>query len=128
VKIADGLKLIKRGWIRKPKGFRVRFNEHMETGVEVVYSPPLDDEPLDSEVTAWRYAWKLWQATQTELGTEASRVLCNILVVDDLDRPIRFYVTGEQLVYNPKQFEGGVEDPADSANGSTGNGIHSNDP
>ena len=26
MKIADGLKLIENGWIRKPKGFRVRFH------------------------------------------------------------------------------------------------------
>ena len=34
MKIADGLKLIENGWIRKPKGFRVRFHRQTDAGVE----------------------------------------------------------------------------------------------
>jgi hypothetical protein len=34
MKIADGLKLIENGWIRKPKGFRVRFHRQTEAGIE----------------------------------------------------------------------------------------------
>lgn len=105
MKIEEGLEIINSGWIRKPKGFRVRFDKRAETGVEVVYSPSLDDAPLDSDVTAWRYAWKLWQATQVDSITSEPGPLYNIVVVDDRDQPIDFYVTGEPVVYNPKRIE-----------------------
>ena len=56
MKIADGLKLIENGWIRKPKGFRVRFHRQTDAGVEAGLSPPPEAAPLNSDVTAWRYA------------------------------------------------------------------------
>lgn len=105
MKIVEGLKVIENGWIRKPKGFRVRFQRQTHAGIESVYSPPAEDAPLNSDVTAWRYAWKLWQATRAEAGTEASDIFYNITVVDDQDHPARFYGTGELETYNPKRIE-----------------------
>ena len=64
MKIAEGLKIIENGWIKKPKGFRVSFQRQTDSGMEAGLSPPADAAPLNSDVTAWRYAWKLWQATQ----------------------------------------------------------------
>ena len=98
MKIADGMKIIEDGWIRKPKGFRVKYEKQTEAGVEVDYSPPADAQPLSSDVTAWRYAWKLGQATRTEPETG---VLFNITVVDEQDKPVRFYNTGNFETYNP---------------------------
>lgn len=105
MKIAQGLKVIAKGWIRKPKGFRVRFQQQTSAGVESVYSPPIEDSPLTSDVTAWRYAWKLWQATREEAGTQAQDILYNITVVDDQDHPVRFFGTGEVEIYNSKGIE-----------------------
>ena len=59
MKIADGLKMIENGWIRKPEGFRVRFHRQTNAGLEAGLSPPHEAAPLNSDVTAWRYAWKL---------------------------------------------------------------------
>ena len=113
--IAEGLKLIKRGWIRKPKGYRVRFDQRTEKGIETVYSPSLEDAPLKSDVTAWRYAWKLWQATRQESEADRSGGLYNILVVDDQDKPVNFYVTCKKRVYNPTQEDqGGSTETCDS--------------
>jgi len=106
MKIADGLKLIENGWIRKPKGFRVRFHRRTEAGFEAGLSPPPEAAPLNSDVTAWRYAWKLWQATQAAAETEDPGALYNITVVDDQDLPFRFYGTGECETYNPKRIDG----------------------
>ena len=103
MKIAEGLALIKHGWIRKPQGFRVRFDRPTATGIEQVYSPPRDEMPLNSDVTAWRYAWKLRQSTVAKANDDRSGAFYNIVVVDDQDRPVRFFVNGEHLVYNPKQ-------------------------
>ena len=100
MKITEGLKLIEKGWIRKPKGYRVRFHRQNETGFEQMYSPPLADAMLTSDVTAWRYAWKLWQATRKETETG----FYNITVVDDEDRQIPFYGTGGMEIYNPREI------------------------
>ena len=105
MKIADGLKLIEDGWIRKPKGFRVRFHRQTDAGVEAGLSPPPEAAPLNSDVTAWRYAWKLWQATRAAAETGAPGALYNITVVDDQDHPSRFYGTGEFETYSPKRID-----------------------
>ena len=34
MKIAEGLKLIEKGWIHKAKGYRVRFHRQNDTGFE----------------------------------------------------------------------------------------------
>lgn len=107
MKIADGLKLIENGWIRKPKGFRVKFHMQTEAGVAAGLSPPPEAAPLNSDVTAWRYAWKLWQATREAAETGAPGALYNITVVDDQDLPFRFYGTGEFETYNPKHVDDG---------------------
>jgi len=107
MKIADGLKLIENGWIRKPKGFRVRFHRQTEAGVEAGLSPPPEAALLNSDVTAWRYAWKLWQATRAAAETGEPGALYNITVVDDQDLPFRFYGTGDFETYNPKHIEDG---------------------
>ena len=106
MKIADGLKLIENGWIRKPKGFRVRFHRQTETGIEAGLSPPPEASPLNSDVTAWRYAWKLWQATRAAAEAGDAGALYNITVVDDQDRPFRFYGSGDFETYNPKPING----------------------
>ena len=102
MKITEGLQIIENGWIRKPKGFRVRFQQRTDAGMEVGYSPPLDAAPLNSDVTAWRYAWKLWQATGEASSAEKPGELFDITVVDDQDQPFRFYGTGRLQTYNPR--------------------------
>jgi hypothetical protein len=112
MKINEGLQLIESGWIRKPKGFRVRFHRQTEEGLEVGLTPPPEAAPLNSDVTAWRYAWKLWQATRAEAETGASGALYNITVVDDQDLPFRFYGTGEVETYNSKHIDGDCDKAA----------------
>jgi hypothetical protein len=106
MKIADGLQIIQNGWIRKPKGFRVRFHRQTEAGIEAGLSPPPETAPLDSDVTAWRYAWKLWQATRADAENGTPGALYNITVVDDEDHPYRFFGTGDFETYNPKRIHG----------------------
>ena len=105
MKIADGLKLIENGWIRKPKGFRVRFHRQTDAGIEAGLSPSPEAAPLNSDVTAWRYAWKLWQATRAAVETEDPGALYNITVVDDQERPFRFYGSGDFETYSPKPID-----------------------
>jgi len=104
MKIAEGLELIKENWVRKPAGFRVKFHKQTEEGFETTFSPPQGTAPLNSDVTAWRYAWKLWQATKKASESGEPGALYNITVVDDLDQPFRFYGSGEYEVYSPKSI------------------------
>jgi hypothetical protein len=53
--------------------------------------------PLDSDVVAWRSAWKLWQAVNSGAGA-----FFNITVVDDRGEPYRCYATGRVEFYNPR--------------------------
>jgi hypothetical protein len=100
MKITEGLKIIENGWIKKPKGFRVSFQKQTESGIETGLSPPSDAAPLNSDVTAWRYAWKLAQSTP--LGSDAPQQgdLINILVVDQDNQAIRYYATGQKKIFN----------------------------
>ncbi|MGA6926387.1 MAG: hypothetical protein WBY88_11940 [Desulfosarcina sp.] len=118
MKITDGLRIIENGWVRKPKGFRVRFDRQTDSGMEAGLSPPPEAAPLDSDVTAWRYAWKLWQATRAESESERPGALYNITVVDDQDRPFRFYGTGEVETYRPRGVDA-VDKPADDRGNET---------
>lgn len=54
MKIADGMELIKTGWVQKTGGFRVKFQEQTKTGLKAGYSPPVEASPLTSDVTAGR--------------------------------------------------------------------------
>jgi len=37
--------------------------------------------------------------------------------MDDLNRPLCFYVTGELFVYNPKRFDGSIDSNAEQSDG-----------
>ncbi|MFO7740255.1 MAG: hypothetical protein R6V46_17370 [Desulfatiglandaceae bacterium] len=100
MKVSESLKVIDAGWVRKPKGFRVHFQKMVGSELITDYVPGEDEAPLDSDVVAWRLAWKLAQATASD-GTEAeANELVNIYVVDDMGHPVKFYGTNEGKVYN----------------------------
>ena len=103
MKLAKGMKLIAGGWVIKPKGFRVRFQQMTDGELVTGYSPPKEDKPLDSDVTTWRYAWKLALATQPAEEAVEEGQLVNVTVVNDLDVPVNYYVTGKPEVFNRKQ-------------------------
>jgi len=101
MKLAKGMKRIADGWIIKPKGFRVKFEQMTEGELVTGYSPPLEDNPLDSDVTTWRYAWKLAMADKPNEDGIQEGNLVNVTVVDDKEAPITYYATGKKEVFNP---------------------------
>lgn len=103
MKLAKGMKRIAEGWVIKPKGFRVRFQQVREGELVTGYSPPLEDNPLDSDVTTWRYGWKLALSTKPGEGGIAEGDLVNVTVVNDKDVPVNYYVTGKLEVFNSHQ-------------------------
>ena len=103
MKIAQGMKIISGGWIQKPKGFRVRFQQLVEGELVTGYSPPLTAKVMDSDVTVWRYAWKLAMATQPKDDIISPGDLVNVTVVDDKDNMVDYYVTGKPEIFNSKK-------------------------
>lgn len=100
MKIGQALKVIDSGWVKKYKGYRVRYQRRTGGAVETEHTPGLDDAPLDSDVAAWRTAWKLQQATQKENNEFGEGQMINIYVVNDEGEPIKYYKTNELKVYN----------------------------
>ena len=103
MKINEAVKIFDERWIRKPLGFRVHFQKYVESEIITDYSPEKDDKPLDSDVVAWRLAWKLSQVWSKE-EAQNEPAFYNIYVVDDLDKPIDYYVTGRPEIFNPMPF------------------------
>ena len=85
---------------QKPKGFRVSFQKQTERGIEDGLSPPTNAAPLNSDVTAWRYAWKLAQSTPIGADQPRPGDMLNIFVVDQDNQPIVYYATGENEKFN----------------------------
>ena len=104
MKISEGLEIIKNGWVIKPKGFRVKYQKLVDAALITEYSPGLDQEMLESDVVAWRYAWKLYMATKSDSPEICDGELINILVVDDSDNPIKYYATNQLEVFNRKEI------------------------
>ena len=46
MKLAQGLKVIGKGWVVKPKGFRVRYQKRVDSKIVTEYSPRLEDAAL----------------------------------------------------------------------------------
>lgn len=107
MKISEGMKLISKGWAIKPRGFRVRFQTKTEDRVLTDHSPGLEENPLVSDVVAWRYAWKLCMATQTQGPDIREGEMVNITVVNDQGEQIIYYATNRMEVFNTKTIPDG---------------------
>ena len=100
MKISESLKIIDEGWGQKPKGFRVHFQKMVNSEWVTDYTPGEEEGPLDSDVVAWRLAWKLSQAGKSNQQEISEGDIVNIYVVDDSGNPITCYGTGELTVLN----------------------------
>ena len=103
MKMNDATSMVEKGWIRKPKGFRVRFQKKIDDEIMTDYAPGIDEKPLESDVVAWRLAWKLAQVQEGGFEEFRDENLFNILVVDDLDNPVNHYGTGKPEIFVPEK-------------------------
>ncbi len=102
MKVTEGLKIIEAGRIRKPKGFRVKYQKLVDGQLVTGYSPPEGSAPLDSDVTTWRYAWNLSVSVRCDATDVQEAELVNIHVVDDQDEKVKYYATNTYEVFNQK--------------------------
>ena len=94
------LEAIDNGWIKKPKGFSLRFEESVDSEMRTDYVPELDAALLDSDVVSWRLAWKLAKVdVESDEGLPRRR-FSNITVVNDEGEAIRYYLTNEYEIFN----------------------------
>ena len=105
MKIVEAIEVIDKTWVQKPKGFRVRFEKKSDNEWTTDYSPGEDQALLDSDVVAWRLAWKLYQATLSSDPEFGQGSMANIHVVDDAGNRVKYYATGEFDVFNPLDAE-----------------------
>ena len=103
MKIKEALKIIDEGWVQKPKGFRVHFQKKVDSEFVTDYIPGIEENPMNSDVVAWRVAWKLSQASRSEEPGSTDGDIVNIYVVDDSGSPVKFYATNQLKVYNSTQ-------------------------
>jgi hypothetical protein len=102
MQISEGLEIIQAGWVRKPKGFRVKYQKLVDGQLATELSPPEESALLDSDVVAWRYAWKLFMTTRSDTADIREEELVNIHVVNDADEKVKYYATNHYEVFNKK--------------------------
>ncbi len=107
MKTKEALKIIDENWVKKRKGFRVHFQKMVDSELITDYVPPLEVKPLDSDVLAWRLAWKLAEATKTQTSDINDGEIINVYVVDDDGHPIYYYATNRPEIFNAKDVEKG---------------------
>lgn len=101
MKVSELLKVVDEGWVQKSKGFRVRFEKMVDSDMVTEYLPSEEEPPFDSDVTAWRAAWKLAQAAEPRENLINEGDCVNICVVDGQGNTIKYYVTNQHEVFNP---------------------------
>ena len=104
MKISEALKVIDDGWVKKPEGFRVHFQKQEDSEWVTEYSPGEKQKALDSDVAAWRLAWKLAEARKSDTPENDDGTLVNIYVVDDSGNPTKYYASNQFEVFNRKDL------------------------
>jgi len=103
MKVAEALKVMDAGWVKKKKGYRVYFETVSGDTCTPDMMPGEKDPPLTSDVVAWRSAWKLTQASHPENPQLDGAQLVNITVVDDEGKPVPYYATGSYKIFNRRE-------------------------
>jgi hypothetical protein len=101
----EAMKIIDEGWVRKRKGYRIHFQTEANSEFITDYTPGTEKKALDSDVLAWRLAWKLSRVTKSDATGSSDGGFVNIYVVDELGEPVNHYATGQPKVYNARGIE-----------------------
>lgn len=107
MKTSEALKLIDAGYVRKYGGFRVHFQMIENDEIQTDFVPNKAEKHLDSDVVAWRLAWKLAQSSTADERQRFRGDFINIFVVDEDVRPIKHYATNRYEVFNSTRTDNG---------------------
>ena len=104
MKLSESLKLIDTGWVKKRKGYRVQFQKLVKGEVITDYVPSPEEKLLDSDIAAWRLAWKLAQCKTDNEDENIDQDLFNIYVVDDEGNQMDYYAANKPTVFKPRDI------------------------
>lgn len=105
MKTKEALEIIDEGWVKKRKGFRVHFQKMVNSELITDRVPGEEARPLDSDVVAWRLAWKIAEATKTGRPEIRDGDIINVYVVDEKGNPINYYATNQPEIFNAKDIK-----------------------
>jgi len=100
MKSAEAYKIIDEGWAKKRTGYRVRFQQQVDSKIITDYFPDMDDGPWLSEIAIWRMAWKLAKSKKADTPDINAGDLINVTVIDHESNPVKYYATNEFEVFN----------------------------
>jgi len=107
MKLTEAMKIIDDRWIRRYKGFRVRFQKRQGEAWATEEFPDPTSKPLTSEVSAWELARRFAEATANHNPDQnPNNRMINIHVVDDQGNAIPFYATHQFHVFNRMETGG----------------------
>ena len=106
MKSVEAYKIIDEGWVKKRKGFRVRFQKQVDSEIITDYFPDMDAGPWLSEIAIWRMAWKLAESKKSDTPDINAGDLVNICVIEDGGNPIKYYATNQFEVFSQIDIKG----------------------
>ena len=104
MKLTDAMKIIDDGWVRRLKGYRVRFQKKEGAKWVTDYFPGQKAKPITSEISTWELARRFAEATASDNSETIEGEIVNIYVVDDLGNPVTFYGTNQPRILNYREL------------------------
>ncbi len=105
--VKDTVKIVNKGWIKRRKGYRVRFQRRTEEGWATEFSPDMQEKAWTSEISTWELARRLSEAAKNAQPGDPDGEIVNISVVDDAGEPVPYYATNQPYVMNPRDVDKG---------------------
>ncbi len=105
MKTKEAYKIIDEGWVKKRKGFRIRFQRQIDSEIITDYFPDMDEGPWLSEIAIWRMAWKLAESRKSDTPDISAGDPVNISVIEDGGNPVKYYATNQYEVFNQINIE-----------------------
>lgn len=90
---------------KKRTGYRIQFQQKVDSEILTITIPDLDEESWKSEVATWRLAWRLAESRQSDPSDINGGDSVNITVVDDEGNPVKYYATNQFEVFNQVDTE-----------------------
>ncbi|MBW1752956.1 MAG: hypothetical protein JRJ46_07590 [Deltaproteobacteria bacterium] len=103
--IKEVYKIIDESRTKKRTGYRIQFQQKVESEILSITVPNLDEESWPSDVATWRLAWRLAESGQSDPPDINGGDSVNITVVDDEGNPVKYYATNQFEVFNQVDTE-----------------------
>jgi len=99
-------KIIDESREKKRTGYRIQFQQKVDSETLTITVPDLDKKSWESDVATWRLAWRLAETRQYDPPDINGGDSVNITVVDDEGNQIKYYATNQFEVFNQIDIKG----------------------